>query len=37
MSKPAAFLCRQRSCSTPIFDSVKLNAKIGQALRQPQG
>ena len=37
MSKPAAFLCRQRSCSTPIFDSAKLNAKISQALRQPQG
>jgi uncharacterized protein len=37
MSRPAAFLCRQRSCSTPIFDSTKLNAKIGQALRQPQG
>jgi uncharacterized protein YyaL (SSP411 family) len=36
MSKPAAFLCRQRSCSTPIFDTAKLNTKIDQALRQPQ-
>jgi hypothetical protein len=37
MSRPAAFLCRQRSCSTPIFDSAKLTVKIDQALRQPQG
>ena len=37
MSKAAAFLCRQRSCSLPIFDRAKLSAKIDQALRQPQG
>jgi hypothetical protein len=37
MSKAAAFLCRQRSCSTPIFDGGRLSLKIDQALRQPQG
>jgi uncharacterized protein YyaL (SSP411 family) len=36
LSRPAAFLCRQRSCSTPIFETPKLAAKIDQALRQPQ-
>jgi uncharacterized protein YyaL (SSP411 family) len=37
MSRAAAFLCRQRSCSSPIFDIAKLRAKIDQASRRPQG
>jgi uncharacterized protein YyaL (SSP411 family) len=37
LSRPAAFLCRQRSCSTPMFDTAKFEAKLAQALRNPQG
>lgn len=36
MSRAAAFLCRQRSCSMPMFNSAKLELKIDQALRHPQ-
>jgi uncharacterized protein YyaL (SSP411 family) len=37
LSRPAAFLCRERSCSLPIFEAQKLESKILQALRHPQG